>query len=188
MPKLFCFICITLFMACQDKKESRSAQEKTQDTTVVTEKDAISPVPGAAESLAKMAPLTEQEMRDLLPAQLMGAAKQNDEVDGAIGTMIATADYPLNDSTTLKLSLIDCGGPAGVGVYNMQYLGMLGVHEENDNEYTRTVNFGDGKAFESCSKKETDCSLTWFVGRYLVSLSGNIAASKLKEVAGSIRL
>jgi hypothetical protein len=189
MTKAICITGLLILSACnQNKKQSESVDQKSADTTVTTEKEDMTPDAGLGESLAKMAPLTEQEMRDLLPLQLSGAARASEEVDGSIGTLSAMGEYRLNDSTELKLTIIDCAGPAGVGVYNMQYLGMLGIHEENEDEYTRTVDYGNGKAFESCSKKKTDCSLTWFVGRYLVSLEGNLTVGELKKLAGGINL
>ena len=188
MIKAVCIIGLMIILACnQNKKQSVAVEQKTGDTTEITEKEVLPQDPGLAESLAKMAPLTEQEMRDLLPTQLMGVPRLSEDVNGSIGTLTAIGEYQVNDTTRLELLIVDCAGPSGVGVYNMQYLSMLGLEEEDEDEYTRTIDFRGGKAFENCYKTKVECSLTWFEGRYLVSLDGNLSPEQLKKAAGELK-
>ena len=180
---------ILLMISCnQDKKTSSPETKDNKDSTqVVPTESKNENIDDRSESLAKMAPLSADEMKELLPMELMGAQRNNEDVNSAIGTNIATAEYRINDSTTLELAVIDCAGPAGAGVYGSQYVSMLNLSEEDDKEYTRTIDFNGEKAFENCSKTNVQCNLTWFSGRFLVSLSGNLPASKLKEIAAALK-
>lgn len=181
---------ILLMISCnQDKKGSSSVTTENKDTTQVeTTETKNENYEDRSESLAKMAPLSAEEMKELLPMELMGAQRNNEDVNSAIGTNIATAEYRINDSIKLELAIIDCAGPAGAGVYGSQYVSMLNLSEDDDKEYTRTINFNGGKAFENCSKTNVQCNLTWFSGRFLISLTANLPASKLKEIASALKI
>jgi hypothetical protein len=188
MSKLLCFILISALFACNQNKQT-GRDEASIDS--LTKKDTKAPVTTTnsidADALAKMAPFTEQEMRDLLPRQLMGAPIGDEDVNGSIGTLSAIGEYQVNDTTRLELLIVDCAGPGGSGVYSSQYLSMLGIDEEDEDEYTRTIDFRGGKAFENCYKNKIDCSLTWFEGRYLISLDGNMSSADLKKAAAELK-
>ena len=179
---------VSALFACNQTKQTETA-DATADSLSKKETEATVTTTNTvdADALAKMAPLTEQEMRDLLPRQLMGAAITDEDVNGSIGTLTAIGEYTINDSTLLELIIVDCAGPGGSGAYNSQYLSMLGVDEEDEDEYTRTIDFRGGKAFENCYKKRVDCSLTWFEGRYLISLDGNMSSNDLKKAASELK-
>ena len=143
-----------------------------------------------AEELQKLPPLSLDQLKALLPEELMGAKRANYQATSATGTGLAHAEYNINDSTEIKVSIWDCGGPAGAGIYNMQYMGMMNFQSETEDEYTKTIDFMGQKAFEHCDKSDNDCTLTYFTGgRFLVSLEGdNIGADALKQAAGSLNV
>jgi hypothetical protein len=60
---------------------------------------------------------------------------------------------------------------------------------EDEEEYTRTVDFEGGKALENCQKLRSECVFTFFGGnRFLVSLVGQyVNADELKKAAKSLR-
>ena len=76
------------------------------------------------EELGKLTPLSADELKALVPEQLMGVNHADLDVSSAMGASIVTAKYKITDTTDVKLSIVDCAGPGGAGIYNMQYLGM----------------------------------------------------------------
>ncbi|MEI2739032.1 MAG: hypothetical protein V9F01_09625 [Chitinophagaceae bacterium] len=116
------------------------------------------------EELGKLTPLTAEELKALVPEQLMGATRSDVDVNAAMGASVASADYQVNDSTDIHLNIIDCAGPGGAGIYGMQYLGLFNIQQEDEDEYTKTIDFNGGKAFENCQKTRNDCTLTYFGG------------------------
>lgn len=142
------------------------------------------------EELGNLTPLTADQLKALVPEQLMGAARTDLDVAAAMGASIASADYKINDSTDIKLSIIDCAGPGGAGIYSMQYLGMYNFQEEGEEEYTKTIDFNGGKAFENCKKTRNECTLTYFSGgRFLITLEGdNVGIDALKGIAKGLNV
>jgi hypothetical protein len=140
------------------------------------------------EDLGKLTPLTTDQLKALLPETLMGTKRSDYNVANAMGYGMATAKYKINDSTNIELSINDCAGTAGAGFYTMS-IGMYNFEQDNDREYTKTISYGDGKAYEHCEKARVDCSLTWFAGdRYMVILRGdNVNADGLKAAGKELK-
>ena len=67
---------------------------------------------------------------------------------------------------------------------------MLNFQQENDNEYSKTIDFNGGKAIEHCQKVSNNCTLTYFTGgRFMVTLDGDhIGADALKQAAKGLNL
>ena len=188
---LFLLASVILLAACNNKKPKDSITITSEDGK---EKVTIDPtqLQNAAEDMQKikeelgnLTPLTADQLKALVPEQLMGAARTDLDISAAMGASVASADYKINDSTRIKLNIIDCAGPGGAGIYSMQYLGMFNMHEENEDEYTKTIDFNGGKAFENCKKNRNECTLTYFDGgRFLVTLEGDhVGAEALKQAA-----
>ena len=178
---------IVLIAACNNNKtkDSSGVNSKEQVTIDPKMQNAILDMEKQKAELEKLTPLTTEELKKMIPETLMGAARTNDEANSAMGATFARGDYKLNDSTAIKLNIYDCAGSGGAGIYSLQYLGMMNVQQDSDEEYTKTIDFKGGKAFEHCDKTSNDCTFTWFAsGRFLVTLEGdNINADTLKQAA-----
>ncbi len=191
---IFILAASLLFAACNNNaKNPDTVKIKTEDGSDVTIQansmnEQAQKMEQRSEELQKLTPLTLDELKALLPEELLGAKKSKQQVTTAIGTGMATAEYKVNDSTELKVTIWDCGGPGGVGFYNMQYMTMFNFESDSDEEYTKTIEFDGKRGFEQCSKIEAECRLTYFGGdRFLVSLDGeNISASELRDVSAQI--
>ncbi len=153
-------------------------------------KDAAQDMLKRKEELEKLTPLTADELKALVPGELMGAAASNIDIDAAMGTTVANATYKIDDSADLKLEIVDCAGPGGAGMFGMQYLGMININSDDENEYVKTIDFNGGKAIESCKKKKNRCTIAYFSGdRFLVSLRGdNVGIDALKELAKGLNI
>ncbi|MEO7923338.1 MAG: hypothetical protein ABIR30_06650 [Chitinophagaceae bacterium] len=185
----------TLHTACNNKSKDTAtvtskdgAEQVTVDPTKLQE--AAQDMLKIKEELTNLTPLTVDELKALFPAQLMGAPASDLNVSAFSGASVADAKYKINDSTDIKLTVIDCAGPGGAGIYNMQYLGMYNFQEDTDEEYTKTIDFNGGKAFENCKKKRNDCNFTYFSARrFLISLEGdNVGIDALKDVAKGLNI
>jgi len=153
-------------------------------------KDAAEGMEKIKEDLGNLTPLSEDKLKAMIPEQLMGAAVSDAEVSGAAGAAVASGDYKVNDSTKVKLTIIDCAGPGGAGIYGLQYLGMLNVQQEDSDETNKTIDFNGAKAFEHCNKEDNECSFTYFAaGRFLVTLEGeNVGVDGLKQAARGLNI
>lgn len=182
-------ICMTVITACNNKTESSTTTE-TGDSSLDNSKreqlkDAAAEMETKKDELLNLTPYSTDQMNALIPKDLLGAAATDVEITPTMGTSLANATYKVDDSTEIEISIIDCAGAAGSGIYNMQYLSMFGFEEEDEDEYTKTIDFNGGKAFENCKKNKPDCTLTYLSGgRFLVTMEGeNVGIEKLKELA-----
>jgi hypothetical protein len=191
---LSCMAAACLLAACNNNKktvEATSDDGKEKVTVNVNQMDKVSEeMQKQAEELQKLPPLSLDELKALLPEQVMGAKRSNFQATSATGTGLATAEYSLNDSTNIQVNIWDCGGPAGAGIYSTQYLGMFNFQSESDNEYTKTIDFKGGKAIEHCQKDNSNCTLTYFTGkRFMVTLEGrNVHPDGLKQAADELKM
>jgi len=143
-----------------------------------------------SEALQKLTPLSLDELKAALPEQIMGANRDNMEATKMAGLAnFSKADYKMNDSTEVELTIFDCAGTEGAGYYNMAFLGMS-FEKDDENEYTKTTDFNGDKAIESCQKKSNHCEFTFFgKERYMVTLKGdNVGMDQLKKIAGDLNL
>jgi hypothetical protein len=187
---------IMLMTACNNKKPKDTITMTSEDgkekvtVNVNQMQDAANEMQKATEDLQKLPPLSLDQLKALIPEELMGGKKTRYNATSAMGAGMATAEYKINDSTDIKLTLYDCGGPGGAGIYSMQYLGMMNMESESEDEYTKSIDFNGGRAFEQCKKTRVECTLTYFAGgRFLVSLNGdNVNADGLKQAAKSLNV
>lgn len=185
-----------MLVACNNNKKpsditvtSENGKEKVTVDTNKMEK-ASAEMQKMSEGLQKLPPLTLDQLKAMIPEELMGVKRKDYNATATMGTGLATAEYEINDSSNVKLNIYDCAGPAGVGIYTMQYLGMMNIQSESDDEYTKSMDFMGGRAFEHCQKSSNDCTLTYFAGnRLLVSLEGtHVGIDALKQAAQDLNL
>lgn len=142
------------------------------------------------EELQKLTPLTLDQLKAMVPETLMGAKRSDYNATNAMGTSVVTAEYKIDDSTDIKLTIYDCAGPGGVGLYSMQFMAMLNIQSESDDEYTRTVDYNGSKAVEQCHKSSKRCTFNYFANdRLWVGLEGDhVGIDDLKKAAGELNL
>ena len=144
-----------------------------------------------SEALQKLTPLSLDELKAALPEEIMGAKRDNMEATKMAGLAnFSKAEYKMNDSTEVELTIFDCAGTEGAGYYNMAFLGMMSFEKDNEDEYSKTTDFKGDRAIETCQKKRSHCELTFFgKERYMVTLKGdNVGIDKLKQIGGDLNL
>ena len=184
-----------LFTACNNSKSDETtivSEDGTEKVTIDAKQmqNAAEDMEKKKDELSKLKPLTMDELKALLPETLMGTARTSFDVNSSMGAGLASAEYTLTDSTSVSLNIYDCAGSAGAGIYSLQFLGMMNMQQESDDEYSKTVEFNGANAFEHCDKTTNDCTFTYFAGgRYLVTLEGrNVGADALKQAARALNI
>ena len=195
MNRIFSILLISLcgIAACDnDSSKGENEKPKADSAAKVAEqkKKAAEANEEMLAKLEKMTPLTNEELKKLLPETLMEAAASNSSVNSSLGASVATAEYQVNDSTKISLNIYDCAGPGGAGIYNLQFAGLLDYSADNPVEYTKVTDFNGSKAIEHCMKANVECSFTFFsAGRFLVALEGkNFDIFELKKIIQKVPL
>jgi hypothetical protein len=197
MKKVSSFIlaAVILLAACNNNKPKTAtitSDDGKEKVTFDADKmqNAAADMEKQKKELEKLPPLTIEQLKAMIPENLMGAKRTNFQASTSMGAGLATGEYQINDSTDVKLNIYDCAGTAGAGIYSLQYLGMMNIQQESDDEYTKTVDFNGGKAYEHCNKSSNECTITYFAGgRFLVTLEGNhVGADALKDAAKGLSI
>ena len=197
MKKFLCILTVAAILsaACNSKKSSAEGSKVTETANEIIKPD-TSGMGGITENvlllkeeLDKMVPLTKEELMKRIPQRLMGTERSGITVSDGLGALAASTEYKLNDSTTIRIEIVDCAGSGGVGFFSMQYASMM-EPEGSDSEITYSViDFNGHKASESCMKaRPGDCTFSYFSGnRFYVLLEGqHVGIDALKEAAGKL--
>ncbi len=194
MRLLLCILTASILFACNSNKDKITVKDDEGNKTTIDVKDMANKgeeMKNKMEELQKLNPLSIDELKALMPKELMGAPQSNlDAVSMAGIAHTVSADYETNDTTKIKVSIFDCAGTIGAAYYNMQYFGLMNFEQDNEREYTKSIEFNGGRAIINCRKDRNDCTFTYFTGeRYLVVLNGdNVGIDQLKQVAGNLHI
>jgi hypothetical protein len=143
-----------------------------------------------AEELKKLAPLTVDQLKTLMPEELAGIKRSTYNASTTMGIAAGDAEYRKDDNTVIKLAVFDCAGETGAAYYSATYWMKMNMQSESDNGYTKTVDFMNGKAVESYDKSSNKYTLVFLANdRVLVSLDGqNVSLDDLKGAAKNLNV
>ena len=185
-----------IFTACNNKKDKAettvvSEDGKTKvtiDPTVTT--NTADEMTKVMEDLKKLPPLTTDQLKALLPEELVGMKRSRFSVNSAMGFAVGEATYSSDDGKSIKLSVWDCAGEAGSGFYGLTYWSRFNMQSETDDGYTKSVDFNGAKAIESYRKGANQHQLMWTANnRLLISVEGdNTGLDLVKQAASSLNL
>lgn len=183
--------------ACNnDKKvtQTHTSEDGTTTTTTVDVSDMESSTDEMTqkmEELKKLKPLTLDELKALLPEEIAGTKRSNFNANSTMGFAMAEASYQKeNEDRELKLTVFDCAGEAGSGIYGMSYWTKMNMQQESDDGYIKTVSFNGDKAVETFKKGSNEATITYVVAdRLLVTLSGyNMDVAEVKAIGESLKM
>lgn len=192
MKKLLHLPLLFILFACNNNKSSTTKESTTGDSTKTVQESKDKPKdPSQVQTdLETMTPLDESALKALIPEELTGSTKSETETSSGMGALSAISTYKLNDSSSIKIEIVDCAGAGGAGLYGTQYANMTEEGGVDDETSFKIVQYKGQKAFESCMKNRTaDCTFTFFGGnRFLVYVEGkNTGIDQLKQVAEKIK-
>jgi hypothetical protein len=186
----------TFFLSCKNKKQLTHTEKNADGTTTTTSVDVASltsntdEMANKMEALKKMKPLTLDQLKALLPAEINGIQRSSFNANSTMGFSVAEGEYKKDDNTELKLVIYDCAGEAGSAMYGMTFWTKMNMQSESSDGYVKTVDLNGDKAVESYQKTNNESSLT-YVGdeRLLIVITGkNMDVNAVKQAAQSLQL
>lgn len=198
MRKLFVSLLaiMLLFSACKNDKKVTVTDKNEDGTTTTTTVDMNNAVDNTdemnkkMEELKKLTPLTLDQLKAILPEQLNGIPRKEFNTSSALGYAFGQAKYEKDDTTEIELTVYDCAGEAGAGIYGLNYWTKMNMQSESSNGYTKTIDMDGNKAVESYEKGSNQHTLTYTANdRLLIVLTGrNTGSDALKSAAKNLNL
>lgn len=193
--RLFLFSLLTfglLLSSCNNNKPGVVTSEDGKTKVEITPATAVmEDIQKKTEALRGLTPLTTDQMKALLPEELMGMKRSSFNATSPMGYSMANATYKKEDGDQrIQLTIIDCAGDAGAGFYSINYAARMNSVSENEYGYTKTTEFNGGKAVESYKKNSEEYQLLYIANdRLLVTVEGEkIGLDAVKDVAKNLNL
>lgn len=169
----------------KDEKGNKVASVSISETAKKMEESA-----DKAEELKKLTPLTLDQVKALIPNELLGMPRTSFNANSSMGYAVAKGTYKGEGDKELDLEIIDCAGEMGAAWYSMSFLGLWNFQQEDDNGYQKTIDFNGGKAIEKYTKSNDRYELTSFANeRFFVRVEGEkVSLDEIKTVAKNLDL
>ena len=194
---LSCLVAACLLTACNNNKskepstndETSKDKPSTEMTSGNMNQNSADDIQKRMEEMKKMPALSTDQIKAMLPEELMGMKRASFSANSMMGYGVGEARYKSDDEKEMKVMIYDCVGEAGVGWYNLMFWGM-NMESQDDNGYKKTITFNGGKAIESYEKNQEQYSLMFGSGnRLLVNVEGrNTGLDAVKQAANSLNL
>lgn len=192
-------VTIILMVSCNNNKEKGkiSIKEGKGNTTATFDVKSIEEIAKAAETsedkieeLKKLTPLTDDQLKAMMPEELMGIKRTSVGASSISGTTSGTALYKSEDGKELKLIIYDCAGEAGAGIYSLRHLTSWNIQYEDENGYQKTIDINGQKAIENYVKSREEYSITFLSkDRFLVTVEGDkTGLDMVKQAANGLNL
>jgi len=193
---ILCLVIVTVSItACKDKSKTMTLTSKDGKSKVSVDVNSAAAVSDdmqkKVEELKKLTPLTTDQLKMMLPEQVMGMKRTSFNANSMMGFASAEARYKNeNDDKEVELNIFDCAGEAGAGVYSLSYWTKMSMQSESDNGYTKTVDFNGGKAVETYDKGSDRYELTYVASDLLlVAVKGEkTGLDAVKQAAQGLNL
>lgn len=144
------------------------------------------------EELKKLTPLTTDELKALVPEEILGMKRTNIEAEstGRYATVDATYRKDPNDEPYINVNIVDCAGDAGASYYSAIFWTQMSITKTSDDGYTKTVDWKGGRAVETYEKDRNRYEFMYIgADRYLVTVKGGKTGLDLvKQVAETLPL
>lgn len=188
-------VCIAI-IACKGPSDKITIKDEkgnktTVDVSSVTEAAKnIEENAGKAEELKKLTPLSIDQVKALIPNELMGMQRSSFSANSAMGVSVGKGTYKGDGDKELNIEIIDCAGEMGASWYTMRYFSLWNFQQEDDNGYQKTIDFNGGKAIEKYTKSNDRYELTYFGNdRFIVNVDGEkVGLDAIKQVANNLTL
>lgn len=191
------FAAMLLIAACNNNKPKEtvitSEDGKTKvsiNPTAIT--NSADEMQKKMEELKKLPPLSTDQLKKMFPDELAGMKRSSFNANSMMGFASAEANYKneTDPEKNMSLSVFDCAGEAGAGIYSLNYWTKMSMVSESDNGYTKTTDFNGQKAVESYDKVGDRYELTYVASdRLLVTVKGNkTGLDAVKQAAQSLNL
>ena len=195
MKRIFIFLtALLIIISCKGPKDKITIKdEKGNKVASVSVNEAAKNIEenaSKAEELKKLTPLSIDQMKALIPNELLGMPRSSFNANSAAGYAMAQGTYKGEEDKELEIEIIDCAGEMGSLIYNTRFFAYWNFQQEDDNGYEKTIDFNGGKAVEKYTKSNERYELTSFANdRFVVSVKGEkIGIDDIKKVASNLNL
>jgi len=193
IPAILIALCL---IACNNDKKISTTEKNADGSETKTSVDVKAMTSSADEMNQKMdalkalTPLSTEQLKALLPSEINGIKQSEYNTSATAGYSVATGEYKKDDTTDLELTIYDCAGEVGAGLYSVTYWGAMNYQQESSTEYTKTIDFMGNKAIEHYNKNNHQSELTYVASdRLLVVLKGrNMSPEEVKSAAEKLNL
>jgi hypothetical protein len=186
---LLIIVSASVFLAaCNSEPKITQKDETANDAKVKSMATPVDPVDQKMKELKSLAPIGLDALSAWLPSQLNGSKRSNLTMSSDMGYTVAHADYEKNSKTDMRVTVYDCSGEAGAGKYKAIFANKMKEQQENEEGYTKTIDFLGDKAVERHEKKNKLTTLTFMTdNRILVVVSArNFEPEKVREASEKI--
>jgi len=191
---LSAFIISCALVACKGPKDKVVIKDengnKVASVSVSEATKTMEETANKAEELKKLTPLSLDQVKALIPNELLGMPRTNFDANAAGGYASAKGTYRGEGDKELNIEIIDCAGEMGSLIYNTRFFAFWNYQHEDDNGYEKTIDFNGGKAVEKYTKSNERYELTSFANdRFVVHVEGEkIPLDDVKKVANGLNL
>ena len=139
--------------ACGKKEEAKTDEPSIGDAISAVGKlndvaDASKDMQKHAEELKKLAPVSNAQLKSILPDTIDGIARTSFEITNAMGLQTANAKYE-KDAKHFEVQVYDGAGETGSAMFGLAQLGtIMGMESETQTGYTKPYAIGDNKGSE----------------------------------------
>jgi hypothetical protein len=198
--KIFCAFGMFVFLFTSCKSGSNKAGETTtnNDKTSILDKvenlNKISEIVNQSkvrgEELKKLPPLSNEALKSFFKEEVAGVKRSSFSVQNTSGFSVGQAEYKENDSVTNRITIYDCAGEEGSGFYGMMMMTKLNMETEDNNGFSKTVNFMGSKALKEYKNYNSECSFSFVsADRFWVQINGtHTSFEKLQVFIDGIEL
>ena len=181
---------------CNSNKDKITVKDDNGGTATIDVSDAKDAAKKMEENadkaaeLKKLTPLSLDQLKALIPDELMGIKRSSFNTSSAMGVSVGSGEYRSDDGKELKLEIIDCAGELGANWYTMRFFSLWNFQQEDDNGYQKTIDFNGGKAIEKYNKGNDRYELTSFANdRFIVNVEGEkVGLDAVKQIANGLKL
>jgi hypothetical protein len=169
----------------KDEKGDKVASVSISEATKKLEENS-----NKAEELKKLTPLSLDQVKALIPNEVLGIQRSSFSANSAAGVSVGKGTYKGEDGKEIELEIIDCAGEMGAAWYSMRFFALWNFQQEDDNGYQKTIDFNGGKAVEKYTKSNDRYELTAFSNdRFIVQVQGEkVGIDDVKKVAKDLNL
>ncbi|PKP27019.1 MAG: hypothetical protein CVU03_00270 [Bacteroidetes bacterium HGW-Bacteroidetes-2] len=189
------FVCVLLFAACKDNpvvKKAKEVKDNVSNTQKVIKES--TKMQDDIKELSEATPLTNDEMKAWLPAELSGM-KRTSFKTGAMGMMnIASveATYATEDkSRSFKVEVIDGAGEMGaLSTAGLRMAFSMDFEEETESKTRKTVKKNGVKAIEEYDKRRNQSVIQFMQdNRFYIKATGeNMEMKELWDLIEDIEI
>lgn len=188
---------VVLFSCGGNKSSKEASDEKsTSLSEAVSGLKALDKLADSAEDVEKIqkeleakTPLSNDEMKTLVPEELDGMKRRSFTVGSplAVGMNMAEATYAKEEQEAVSLSILDGAGETGAGIVSLALMSLsMDREEQTESGFSKTTKIGGNRATVKENKGEgwVESELTTVISnRYIITLSSRTLELKDLEKA-----